>query len=560
MMKLQGSYCLLLLGKATMSKCVVSVEKAAVILLLLLSTSHSYGKSTNAYLKIVRKEKAQVSGQPTYNISDFGAIADGKAINTKAIQKAIDKCNADGGGQVIVPNGTFVTGTIFLKDNVQLYLNPGTVLKGSNKMADYSTDANCLIAADKKDNIGIWGTGTIDGSGGDPVFYSPEFANGLSGRPNLFSISNCKHIKLKEFTVLNGARWNIHLINSNYISVDDIKVKSRIVANNDGIDLEDCHYITISNSFFDCGDDAICPKSTSSRGVKYLVINNCIIKSESNGIKFGTPGVGGFQDVAITNCTIYDTRLSGIAVLLVDGGTVDRMVISNITMRNVNGGIFIKLGKRSGSQPGVLQNVSINNVIGDGIGLWTPVTSDKYFKKAINPKIGISIVGQPGFLVKNVSLSNVSFQFAGGGDKKDAGSVMPDAPNVYPEFSNFGVTPAYGLNFRHVEGITLQNVKLTTLSPDARPAVFFEDAKDVDISSLKATVSSQASAFVRFKSVENAFIHDCKPQAVPIPFLSFEVSARDISILNNDFHKISADYVKTAEVNEKEIRSVKGQE
>lgn len=496
---------------------------------------------------------ADLTRKEGYNIVDFGAVSDGKTINTKSIQAAIDKCAADGGGEVIVPNGNFRTGTIFLKHNVVLYLSPSAVLSGSTHKEDYAAAENALIVANEQNNIGVYGRGTINGNGDDPAFYSKDPANGLPGRPNVFGLNKCTNVKLKEFTLRNGTRWNIHLISCDYVSVDDIKVISRAVANNDGIDVTDCHHVTISNSYFDCGDDAICPKSHSARGVKNLVINNCIIKSESNGIKFGTKGVGGFEDVAISNCIIYDTRLSGIAIEMVDGGVIDRIVINNVTMRKVNGSVFIKLGKRSGDKPGILRNVTISNLIADSIGLWKPDTTAAYYKMAANSKIGIAIVGQPGYRVENVTLSNVSFQFAGGGDEQDSKAVMKDIPESYPEYTNFGVTPAYGLNLRHVSNIVLQDVKLCTIAEDARPAIFFEDAQQVNINNLRATVSARANSFIRFKTVENVFVHSCKPDAVRIPFLSFEGQAKDVTIVNNDLHKVATIYIREPSVDKKEI-------
>ncbi len=496
---------------------------------------------------------ADLTRKEGYNIVDFGAIGDGKTINTSAIQMAIDKCSANGGGEVIVPNGNFRTGTIFLKHNVALYLNPAAILSGSTNKEDYAKEENALIVANEQNNIGVYGRGTINGNGDDPAFFSKDPANGLPNRPNLFGIDKCTHVKLKEFTVKNGARWNIHLISCDFVSVDDIKVISRAVANNDGIDVTDCHHVTISNSYFDCGDDAICPKSYSARGVQNLVINNCIIKSESNGIKFGTKGVGGFQDVAISNCIIYDTRLSGIAIEMVDGGIIDRMVISNITMRKVNGSVFIKLGKRSGDKPGILRNVTISNLIADSIGLWKPDTTAAYYKMTANSKIGIAIVGQPGYMVENITLSHVSFQFAGGGDDQDSKAVMKDEANSYPEYTNFGVTPAYGLNLRHAKDLVLQDVQLSTLAEDARPAIFMEDVKQVHIDNLKVQMSGKAKAFIRCKDVEDVFIQGCKPDAVHIPFLSFEGKAKDISIINNDLHKVATAYTREAVVDKKEI-------
>lgn len=435
-----------------------------------------------------------------YDIMKFGAVNDGKTINTFPIQQAIDKCAADGGGRVIIPNGTFRTGTIYLKNNVVLYLSAGAILSGSTAKQDFSKMENALIVAIGQNNIGVYGRGTIHGNGDDPVWYSKDPANGLNDRPNVFHIYNCTNVKLKEFTLRNGTRWNIHLINTDFVTVDDIRVISRVVANNDGIDLTDCHHVTISNSYFDCGDDAICPKSETERSVKNLVITNCIVKSESNGIKFGTKSVGGFRDVTISNCVIYDTRLSGIAIEMVDGGIIDRIVINNVTMQKVNGSLFVKLGKRAGKAPGILRNVFISNLIADSIGCWKPDTTAPYYKQAFDPKIGIVIVGQPGYLLENIRISQSSFQFSGGGTETDSKLIMEDKPGGYPEYTNFGVTPAYGLNIRHAKNVVLQDVQLSTLAVDARPAIFFEDVERATVVGLQTMTSSKAKAFIRRKT------------------------------------------------------------
>ncbi|MFN3379632.1 MAG: glycosyl hydrolase family 28 protein, partial [Runella zeae] len=242
------------------------------------------------------------------------------------------------------------------------------------------------------------------------------------------------------------------------VTYDNVHLFSRVVGNNDGLDIVDCWNVVVSNSFFDCGDDCICPKSDSFMGVKNLVVTNCIIKSESNGIKCGTGSIGSFTDITISNCVIYDSRFAGIALEIVDGGTMERIAVNNITMHNVNGGIFVKIGQREGEKPGTIKNISFTNIIADGIGAWRPNTQTYYHKPSEGTKIGMSIVGQPGYCVENVTLSHIYMQFAGGGTLEDVARVMEDKPKVYPEYSNFGITSAYAFNVRHVKGIQFNNV------------------------------------------------------------------------------------------------------
>jgi polygalacturonase len=334
-----------------------------------------------------------VNAQSIYNIVDYGAKGDAVAINTESIQKAIDRCSSEGGGTVLVPNGIFMTGAIRLKNNVALYLDATAILKGVDDLAAYFNKA--LVYAESQDNISISGPGKIHGHGDHPVFQSDDPYNGIKNvRPFAILFDKCTNVRLKEFTLNNSAFWCIKLLQCNNVTVDDINVISRVVANNDGIDITDCFNVRLANSFFDCGDDAICPKSESEIGVKKLVITNCIIKSESNGIKFGTASIGGFEDIAISNCHIYDTRLAGIALELVDGGIFDRITINNITMHNVNGGLFIKLGHRKGGKSGILRNIVVSNLIATGIGMWKPDTT-KYHKPPHSPKIGMTITDSP---------------------------------------------------------------------------------------------------------------------------------------------------------------------
>lgn len=476
-----------------------------------------------------------------YDVTGFGAKGDGKTLNTAYIQKAIDQCFRDGGGRVSVPKGIFLTGTVVLKSNVELYLEAQAVLKGSPDRKDYLSahqGRGALVYAFQQERISISGQGTIDGNGGHAAFQGKDKFNGLPDRPYPIEINQCSHVKLKEFTIRDGAFWNIMLDQCRWVTVDDVTVLSRIVANNDGLDIVDCRDVKVSNCYFDVGDDAICLKSHCEVGVKNVVITNCIAKSESNGIKFGTMGVGGFEDITISNCVLYDTRLSGITLQMVDGGVIDRITISNITMHNVNGSIFVKLGQRKGDTPGILRNVMMSHIIADGIGCWKADTTASYYKVEHNPRIGISLAGQPGYEIENITLDNIYLQFAGGGTAEDARREITGKASVYPEYTNYGVTPAYGLNCRYVKGLSLTNIRLDYLEEEVRPAIYCSDVQDVYIHSLKAKIPERASAMIRLKEAKGIFITNCKPET-DSPFLLLEGEVTDLSLTGNDFSKVT---------------------
>jgi hypothetical protein len=371
------------------------------------------------------------------------------------------------------------------------------------------------------------------------------------------SFLHCRDIKLKEFTILNSASWDIKLKECSFITVDDITIDSKVIGNNDGIDIVDCHNVRLSNSYFDCGDDAICLKSESTTGVKNVVITNCIAKSQSNAIKLGTGSRGAFEDITISNCALSDTRLSGIAIEMVDGGNINRIAISNITMHNVNGSLFIKLGKRNGPTPGTLKNITVSGIVADGIGEWKPDTTAFYHKRSHDSRIGMSIVGHPGYLIENIIISNVYLQFAGGGTLTDAKRVMPDRPEAYPEYNNFGVTPAYGINLKHIRNIQLNTIRLDYVKEDQRPAVFMEDIEDADISLLSAKVSEEATALIRSKDIRGLYLRDPKSSKPVKPlYITFEGIAENITIMSTGDQKINAIYNVKEVANSKEIRVI----
>ena len=493
---------------------------------------------------------AMLSAQEVYDITDFGAVADGKTVNTKAIQKAINKCSKDGGGRVLVPNGTFVSGSIWLKDNVELYLEPSAVLLGSNDFDDYewvpySKGANqqrrSLIFADGADNIAVTGRGTVCGNGTDKTFQGGGPYSGLKNvRPYTFFIDNCKRVQLRDFTMYHGAYWNIKLELCDYVVIDGITVDSRVVANNDGIDIVDCSNLRIVNCNINAGDDGLCFKShRPNTTVHNVTVSNCTITSESNAIKFGVSSEGGFENITVTNCALYDTRLSGLALEMVEGGIMDRVVISNITMHRVNGAVFMKLARKDGYRAGKMSNIIISNIVADEIGCWKADRKAAYHKTEHDRRIGITITGQKECILENVSLSNLHLTFAGGGTAEDAALPFKDTKaHGYPEYNNFGITPAYGINCAWTRGIRMNNIVLDCISEDVRPALYLENVENAVLNGICAEVSDSAKAYMRLVDTQDILIVNSKPVSGNVPFCSFEGSASGISLMNNDLSGI----------------------
>ena len=228
------------------------------------------------------------------------------------------------------------------------------------------------------------------------------------------------------------------------------------------------------------------------------MVTNCVLSSLCNAFKLGTESNGGFENIVMSNCAIYDTRISGLALELVDGGTLEQVSISNVTMHNTRSAIFIRLGDRarpfkSGTEPigtGRLRHVRISDVQAFGADA-----------------VGCSITGLPGHPVEDVVLENVTVSFAGGGKLQDLASV-PEKEKAYPEYGMFGALPAYGFFCRHTRGLRLSRVQVSTVQPDPRPALVCEDVSGLELFGWRAAMND--SPTVVFQQVQDALVHGCE--------------------------------------------------
>lgn len=272
-----------------------------------------------------------------FDIRAFKAVGDGKTMNTIAIQKTIDAAFANGGGNVIIPKGVFITGAIELKSYVDLTLEEGAVLQGSDKRSDYEKVPHpALIVAMGQHDFSITGKGTIDGQGRalvKDIFKRLEEGSLASkdwkikqrpeenSRTNLFYFENCQSIKITGVTCKDATSWVTHYERCKNIINDSIRIESTAYWNNDGIDIVDCQNVRITNSFINAADDAICLKSANRNDYcDSIYVSNCTLRSSANAFKIGTGSVGGFKNITVRDLKVYDTYRSAIALETVDGG------------------------------------------------------------------------------------------------------------------------------------------------------------------------------------------------------------------------------------------------
>ena len=458
------------------------------------------------------------------SILAYGAKSDKLTMNTKAIQKAIDVCSKTG-GRVIVPTGTFNTGTLYLKSNVTLYLEKGALLLGSINFNDYPANTpvslkcgdthdskgkpkhnKALIYAESQENIAIEGNGTIDGNGGNPVFSKGD--NG-DDRPKIIFFISCNNVIIKDVLLKNAAFWVQDYLGCDGVKIQGIRVLSHSNWNNDGIDI-DSKNVVVSDCIIDSDDDAVCLKSyLADQPVENVTITNCIISTNCNAIKFGTPGRGGFKDIAISNCAVNASRysnfrewpkhfdnittdpsmVSGISLECVDGGKLDNVTLNNINMKGTQTPIFIKLGNRqklSLEDAGSLRNVIISNIIAE-----------------VHSGLSSSITGYPGNYIENVKLHHILFDVISTSTLEKADKEVKENETGYPTPRMLGrVLPANGFYIRHVKNISVEDVQINLIHKDNRYPIVFDDTHFGDLKGISLKDESGKTNFIDTSQVK----------------------------------------------------------
>ena len=464
-----------------------------------------------------------------YNAKNYGAIGDGKNLDSKAINKAIEVASNNGGGTIYIPAGNYLCGSIQLKSNICLFIDQGAIIIAAPVTAEnqyneeeesisvkyqdsgHSHWKNSLIFGYDVKNVSIIGTGLINGKN----LYKDWVKDSKQNANKAIAFYRCINVIIRDISIIHGGWFAILATGVDNLTIDNLKIDT----NRDGIDVDCCRNVHISNCSVNSPyDDGICLKSTFAlgfaRATENVTISNCMVSGYDEGsfldgtflrtknsvygnhptgrIKFGTESNGGFKNITITNCVFDYCR--GLALETVDGGLIEDVTISNITMRDVvNDPIFMRLGSRMRGPDGVavgkLQRVKINNVI------------------VYNAHQGYccTISGLEGHDVEDVQLSNVQIYYAGGGVKEDIDKEIPENGNKYPEPGMFGNVPAYGLFVRHAKKINLSEVEFSYLNTDNRSAILFNDVKGADIRFVKAKTESGIPSIVLKNSSEVSF-------------------------------------------------------
>ena len=299
--------------------------------------------------------------EEVYNVMDYGAVADGQTLCTVALQKALDTAGAAGGGTVRFPAGTFLSGALLLRSGLTLQFDAGATLLGSRDLKDYYLPAppgaekpgpvfRNLLHGEGVHDVTLRGAGVIDGNGS-------AFRDDKQRRPKNLFFEKCANILVDGLRLRASGSWMQNYRLCTNVVIHGIAVFNHVTFNNDGLDIDSSQNVVISDCHVDSDDDGICLKSTSGTPCRNVTISNCVVSSHCNALKMGTESGGGFRNIQIVHCTVFSPTnsqviyghqrgLAGIALEIVDGGTMENVSVREVRISGVSAPIFMRLGDR----------------------------------------------------------------------------------------------------------------------------------------------------------------------------------------------------------------------
>lgn len=490
--------------------------------------------------------------RPELDVRNYGARGDGRTIDTSAIQAAIDAA-ARAGGTVAFPRGAYLSGTLHLRSHITLRLDAGATLIASEdddafdpvEELGYETFSDtetsdfrfALLQGRGLTNVSILGPGLIDGN------------RTRRGGPKPIALRQCRVVRIRDLTIANAPNYNVSLLGCDGVDISGVTIRNGY---SDGIDPDCCRNVRITNCRIESRDDAIVLKTSFALGLRRATQNvrvtNCHLTTLHNGLKLGTESTGDFNDIVFSNCTIVGEAhpwkgdlTSGVSLTTVDGGRLERIIVSHIRMSNVRAPIFVRRGKRGRGQDvpiaGTLENISISNVV------------------AVGAITASSITGVPGYPVSEIRLENVRITARGGGEAQVESPIVPEMEKRYPDAYMFRDLPAYGLYCRHVRGLTLNALKLDADRPDGRPAVVLHDVHRGHMRSLHAMPPAEGQPLIWLRSVRGYLLTGLRARAGTAAVLRLSgADTAGVRVTGNDFSRASRAAMVDASVDETALR------
>ncbi|HUB26454.1 MAG TPA: glycoside hydrolase family 28 protein [Tepidisphaeraceae bacterium] len=453
-------------------------------------------------MKLVQPESGGDNGAPTVvssplNVRECGAVGDGSTNCTTAIQQAIDRCAAAGGGTVLVPAGKYVTGSLLLRSHITLHLDSGATLLGSMNMADYPvwvsrwegsarpTHAG-LIGGESLVNIAITGRGAIDARG---EFWWEKFnQNRLTySRPCMVRLVDCRDILMSGITCTNSPFWTLNPTACDNVTIHGVTVRNPADSpNTDGINPDSCCNVHISDCHIDVGDDCLTFKSGSEddgrqnrKACENITVTNCTMLRGHGGVVIGSEMSGGVRNIAISNCVFSGTdRGIRLKSRRGRGGVVEDIRVDNVVMDSVLCPIVLYLFYGCGAWG----HEKVTDRSPHPVDAGTPTFRRLRFSNisAQNVKYAaVFALGLPEMPIEDVTLEGISINL-------DANNVVGGSPAMAP-----------GIGDMCRAGVVLENARDVRLCrvgihDQLGPAVTIRNSSDVAVSDLSARRDGEA--------------------------------------------------------------------
>ncbi len=453
-----------------------------------------------------------------YDVTKYGIQPNENTLITQKLQTLIEQVFAQGGGVIYFPKGEYVLSTVFLRSGIKIEIDKEAKILGAESFYDYAPEekldyrlyqdsshsyfhCSMFVAIDCED-VAIFGEGTIDMRS---VWDEDNVRKIVHRGPKCIALKNCKRVVISHLTILNATDLAVYFAGCEEVEIAYLKMRVYI----DGISPDCSKRVNIHDCEVECGDDGIVFKSSYTLNrldiCEDITVKNCRVKSRCNAIKFGTESNGGFKNIAISDCEVKESRITGIAVESVDGAIIENISFKNICMQNVGSPIFVHVGKRlrapEGTKVGKIRNISFENITANGPYVPYPAIAwnyDSFVKKdewqtpwwypniikltdRLPPEehrqtdwqITSNVCGLEDSYLENISFRNVSFSLAGG--CKTQPPAVKTLPYAYPEVFVYGShLPAKGIYFRCINGLMLENVTIQTEREDVREDFVFD--------------------------------------------------------------------------------------
>ena len=481
-------------------------------------TAQAFGNVSGSKAADVMSElsASKLASVHVYNVRDYGAKADGTTNDAPAINKAIDACNAAGGGTVFVPTGIYGSGSIRLKSNVTLALDKGAVLKalagvmdpwepnpndkGLMDSAYYHWQAS-LIWGENLKNVRIFGPGTLDGRA---LTRSSKVKKGTGDKA--IALKLCQNVEIRNLNIRQGGHYAILATGCEDMLIDNVTIKT----SRDGLNLSQCKDVQVVHCHIDAvryedghpagGDDAIKLGSDLSLGKarpsENITVRNCFLASGCNTLQFGTETIGSFKNIRFENIRILRAGKAGISITSNDGSVLDGIHYKDIRMEKTFVPIFIKVSDVARVPEGTYKRGAIRNVTFENI---TATDCFSYFKNREMPCV---IWGKPGSPIENIEFKNVRIT-AKGGRPALAASLDPEENNErFPR--KVGAIPAYAWYLRHVRNVRFLNCRFGFEKNDDRPALVIDDGENVTLEQCDLRKGADCVSRVGFRNAAGA--------------------------------------------------------